>query len=123
MYVIGGWEDEGELQDPLNSVYRYDPSKDTWPRVANLPAPRSHTNSSTFVLNGRIVVLGGENGFEQVQRTVYAYDPLTNTWARMSDLPSRRSTSVAGVLSGNRIISATGNSPVSSSTAWIGTVS
>jgi N-acetylneuraminic acid mutarotase len=123
MYVIGGQKDEEELQDPLNSVYRYDPSKDTWTRVANLPAPRSHTNSSTFVMDGRIVILGGENGFEQVQRTVYAYDPVTNTWARMSDLPSRRSTSVAGVLSGNRIISATGNSPVSSASIWIGTVS
>jgi N-acetylneuraminic acid mutarotase len=122
MYVIGGQKDEEELQQPLGSVYRYNPTKDSWTSVADLPAPRSHTNCSTFVMDGRIIVLGGENGFMQVRRTVFAYDPVTNSWAHLSDLPAARSTSVAGVLSGNRIISATGNDPDASATTWIGTV-
>ncbi|MGB7156919.1 MAG: kelch repeat-containing protein [Tepidisphaeraceae bacterium] len=123
MYVIGGQLDEEELQEPLSSVYRYDPETDDWDRMKDLPAPRSHTNSSTFVMNGRIVVLGGEDGFGAPHRTVYAYDPATDSWTRLSDLPATRSTSVAGVLSGNRIISATGNSPIPTTTTWIGTVS
>jgi hypothetical protein len=41
----------------------------------------------------------------------------------MSPLPFGRSTSVAGVLPDGRLISATGNSPVESTTTWIGTVS
>ena len=72
-------------------------------------------------MNGQIVVLGGENGYNLPQSTIYAYDPALNTWSLIGLLPANRSTSVAGVLPDGRLISSTGNTPNASTTTWIGT--
>ena len=90
--------------------------------LAALPGGRSHVNAATFVFNDKLIVLGGETAYMTQVKTVYAYDPLTNQWSLLGTLPSVRSSSIAGVLSGNRIISATGNNPDATSTTWIGTV-
>ena len=62
-------------------------------------------------MNGRLIVLGGEVGYNLNQTTVYAYDPALDRWDLLATLPIKRSTSVAGVIGPNQSISSTGNGP------------
>jgi len=123
LYVIGGQKDDREDQRALASVWRYDPGSLAWAEMAALPGPRSHVASSTFVMDGRIYVVGGETGYDRPTRTVFAYDPLLDQWTSLTELPAARSTSVTGALGGGRFIAATGNSPMPTTSTWIGTVS
>jgi N-acetylneuraminic acid mutarotase len=123
VYCIGGQWGQEENQVAQRDVHRYDPTTDTWTKVAELPTVRSHTNASTFVMNNKIVILGGETGYGEGLRNVTVFDPLTNTFTEMSPLPEKRSTSVAGVLPDGRIITATGNTPNPSVETYIGTIS
>ena len=43
------------------------------------------------VLNGRIYVMGGEEGWDRYHDTIESYDPDTDTWTVMGDMPSSRS--------------------------------
>jgi N-acetylneuraminic acid mutarotase len=123
VYCIGGQYNQEENQIAQRDIHRYDPTTDTWEKVAELPTVRSHTNASTFVWNNKIMIIGGETGFGEGLRNVTVFDPITNTFTEMSPLPEARSTSVAGVLPDGRLISATGNTPSPSVETYIGTIS
>ena len=120
LYAIGGQTDEEENQSPKSSVYAYNPAIDRWTQVASLPAARSHTTQATFGHNGRIIVIGGQNGFGVTQTSVLAYDPATNKWSQIGSLPFGRSTMVAGIVNG-KIYASTGNGPSETSQTLVGT--
>lgn len=124
IYGIGGqhrW-DESTTNDP--EVDAYDPSTDTWTRVANLPVGHGHIAASTLVLNGHILTLGGAaNGVEAVS-DVFSYNPQLNVWTRLTPLPQPRRSPVAQLV-GNQIVLTGGDPGTISGTAttWIGTLS
>lgn len=121
LYVIGGQLHQEENQTALRVVERYDPATNKWTTVASLPAPRSHAMNGTFVMDGKIILVGGEDGFDKPHNTVFSYDPAANKWTTIGYLPANRSTVVAGAI-GGQIIVATGNSPSGTATCWIGTL-
>ncbi len=123
VYCIGGQYSQEEGQVAQREIDRYDPVADKWEKVADLPSVRSHINASTFLMNGKILIIGGETAYNTVVRNVTMFDPVTNTFTEMTPLPSARSTSVAGLLNDGRFISSTGNSPAETATTWIGTIS
>ena len=120
IYCIGGQHNQEEAQDPQPDIEVYNPATDKWTFITNLPLGRSHIQSSTFVYNNQIIIIGGENGSGAVLRDVTAYDPATNKFTTLTRLPSARSTMVAGVLPDGRFVTATGNAPSPSNTTWIG---
>lgn len=122
IYVIGGQTQQEEQAKVFSVVEKYDPGTDTWSKVASLPAPRSHVSEGTFVLDGKIIVVGGETGYEQQQKTIFSYDPATDTWSTIGELPAVRSTTVSGIINGDQILTATGNSPNGTDTCWLGTL-
>ena len=100
IYAIGGQTDTDADLVTRPFVHVYDPaSPGAWTRVADLLPARSHASSSTFVMNNRIVVMGGEYSHGQHITDVVTYDPLSNTWTALDSLPQRRSSGV-GVLIG-----------------------
>jgi N-acetylneuraminic acid mutarotase len=119
-YVIGGQHGQEDAQVSQSEVDRYDPSTDTWTKVASLPSGRSHITSATFTYDGRIIVIGGETASGTPQRTVYDYDPATNKWGLLGNLPAARSTMVAGIING-KLYTATGNGPDVTREGWVGT--
>ncbi|QOV87926.1 Kelch repeat-containing protein [Humisphaera borealis] len=121
LYAISGQLNQEQNQVALAQVEAFDPATKQWSAAASIPAPRSHVTSAVFDHGGRIVVVGGEDGFNSVKRELFAYDPASNQWAVVGQLPSARSTMVAGVLPDGRIVASTGNSPVNTWTTWIGT--
>jgi hypothetical protein len=72
----------------------YDPTTDTWRRIAPLPAAREGAGA---VWDGReVLVVGGD-------RVGLAYDPKTNGWRRLSPMPSSR-VDVTAIWSGTRLL-------------------
>lgn len=100
IYAVGGQTGQtGKAGiSTLDNVDAYDPATDSWHTVAPLKLPRSHISDSTFVMDGRIVVAGGETAHDVGTRDVSAYDPATNTWTALTPLPSPRIGSVAAPL-------------------------
>ena len=60
-YAVGGQfgHDQGPIDVTL--VHRYEPVTDRWTEAAPLPHPVSHAESSTFVEDGCLIVIGGRN--------------------------------------------------------------
>jgi hypothetical protein len=59
-----------------NSVFEYDPKKDTWSKVASMP--ESSWGHKSQYYNGNIYLFGGN------LTRVWAYNPLANLWFRMT---------------------------------------
>jgi N-acetylneuraminic acid mutarotase len=108
VYAIGGqhlWDENTGVEDDVDV---YDPATNKWTKAAPLPKPLSHTTASTFVLNGKIVVVGGATSFFKTSADIYTYDPATNIWTLGGKLPSQRLTPVAGAF-GQQIVVSTGS--------------
>ena len=102
--MIDGPEQSQKFQDaaeqPQSAVEMFDPATNTWTAKAPLPFGRSHIASSTIVVQGRIVTLGGETTYQNAVNNVSAYNPATNTWQELTPLPTARASGVAGFLNG-----------------------
>ena len=119
VYAIGGQHGYDLAAVCQASVHVYDPATDRWTAAANMPRPVSHHTASTFILNGRLIVAGGESAPNRSLRNVIAYNPSTNSWSALTDLPSARTSPVAVALNG-AIYFTTGSLQ---STTWKGLVS
>ena len=83
LYAVGG----RKFVSPNNTaaVQRYEPATNRWTRLAPLPKPLSGTGAA--IINGQLLVAGGENTTPTVVSTVQAYD-LTAPTATWTTLPS-----------------------------------
>ncbi|NJO03019.1 MAG: hypothetical protein HC880_16235, partial [Bacteroidia bacterium] len=88
LYTIGGQHghDPGCPTIPVPTidvadVHMYDPITDKWTKLPDFLNSESHMEPSTFALDGKVYVVGG-----QIQgRKVTCYDPQTNTWTRLNN--------------------------------------
>ena len=83
LYAVGG----RKFVSPKNTaaVQRYEPATNRWTPLAPLPKPLSGTGAA--IINGQLLVAGGENTTPTVVSTVQAYD-LTAPTATWTTLPS-----------------------------------
>lgn len=99
IYAIGG--NPATWGRPLASVVEYDPAADTWTAKADMPTPRDFM--TTCVVQGKILVIGGETGDSQNPEhlaTVEEYDPATDTWVPKADMSVTRLGASACVVDG-----------------------
>jgi N-acetylneuraminic acid mutarotase len=87
LYVFGGEVGHDAHHRQQTSAWAYDPATDSWAALAAMPIGKSHAESSTFVLNGRVVIAGGQVDNWLATSNVVEYDPATNTWAMLPPLP------------------------------------
>jgi len=123
IYVIGGQHLLDERRANQSDVHAYDSLTNTWTKLASLPLPRSHTHTSTFARNGRIVIVGGRaNGYPTptTLADVTEYDPLLNKWVQLSSLPEPRQAIAAKAIN-NQIVATTGSAsgPNPQTTTWL----
>ena len=82
----------------------------TWTTAAAHPNPKDHF--STVVLNGKIYVIGGEHGHDELhlqQADMHAYDPATDRWTALASMPLAKSHEESGTfVSDGRIVFAGG---------------
>lgn len=107
LYAIGGQHGQDRDLVTQTSVHMWNAATRTWTGVAPLPCPRSHISGATFVMDGRIIVVGGEVRHAQDISDVTAYNPQFNSWKALTPLPAPRRSGVAGSIE-NRIFFTTG---------------
>ncbi len=82
--VIGGWGQPTTSNQGLVDTNIYDPSTNTWTRVANMNLPRWYPDL-TELADGRYVAISGNSGSpSNWADTPEVYDPATNTWTLLS---------------------------------------
>ncbi len=114
IYYIGGQNGHDGNLSTRRFVHRYDPTMDTWTRMADLIVPQNanglgHISSSVLVFGNKIVVLGGEVSHSSPVNMVSSYDPATDSWIVLTPLPQARRSGTAGVI-GNFIYYSGGQS-------------
>jgi N-acetylneuraminic acid mutarotase len=110
IYCIGGQLLGDEKLGNVDDVHAFDPATGRWSAVADLPIPLSHVHTSTVVLDGRIITVGGVSNNPYFPRTVgdvLSYDPAANAWAALPGLPDLRQAAVAQLI-GDRMYVTTG---------------
>ena len=100
IYAIGGQTDHDGALTTYADVYAYDPAADAWSAARNLPKAISHISNSSFALDGRIIVVGGEVDHLDAVRDVFAYSPETDEWTSLTDLPVALQSMVSGAIDG-----------------------
>ncbi|XP_046369558.2 kelch-like protein diablo [Haliotis rufescens] len=82
IYIIGGslveCSDPGDLANPTNTCYRYDPYGNYWTCVASMYHNRMY--HGVAVLGGVLYAIGGQNEFGESLPYVEFYNPDTDTW-------------------------------------------
>ncbi|MBT2595490.1 hypothetical protein J7I92_09445 [Arthrobacter sp. ISL-72] len=103
----------GNPADRVTNVgdhFVYNLANKSWRTAAPLPNPKDHMSS--LVLAGKIYVLGGEHGHDQLhlqQGDAHVYDPGTDRWTQIANLPTPKSHTEAGTfVSDGKIIMAGG---------------
>ncbi|HSV14291.1 MAG TPA: malectin domain-containing carbohydrate-binding protein, partial [Tepidisphaeraceae bacterium] len=92
-YAIGGLHVMNERSGQDAEVDAYDTATDKWTKVASLPFAWSHFLESTMVVNGKIVIVGGQangGGGGAYVPTIAAYDPDADQWQTLTPLPEAR---------------------------------
>lgn len=90
LYTIGGQFRHDHDPLDLNLVEVYDLTAKTWFNAASLPAPRSHFEPGTTLVEGHIVIVGGRNNTITGEGTLEAvtyYSPAQNQWFELTALP------------------------------------
>jgi hypothetical protein len=87
LYVVGGWklsgDDSGEWQSDM-LIYDFAQPELGWQSVEQ-PFERRALAASHH--DGKLVVIGGMNADDKIDRSVNLYDPATSTWTSGPALP------------------------------------
>jgi N-acetylneuraminic acid mutarotase len=67
------------------AFFRYDPATNSWATLAS--APHYHRLGAAGVLNGKLYVAAGFNGFNEAAN-LDVYDPATNAWTTLARIPT-----------------------------------
>jgi Kelch motif len=71
-------------------LFRYDPRREEWQRLADMLFAVSHIESQVLVLDGKILVVGGTGDRDVFSARVQEYDPVRDRWRQMKALPQAR---------------------------------
>jgi hypothetical protein len=113
LYAAGGRRSSAatgqvfQLTVPEVDVYDFASGRwSTLPPSANIPTMRA--GSTTAVLDGKLIVIGGESGQANAHAEVEAYDPQTGVWTSLAPLNEGRHATQA-VLFEDRLYVAAGS--------------
>lgn len=119
LYVFGGRDGKGDVQNGFATVQVYDPATNTWrssdqPGSGLTPIPRGRGGTGKAVFaGGEFFVMGGETKdgpgatADRVFDRVDVYNPATTTWRAAPPMPTPRH-GIFPVLDGSRILVAAG---------------
>ena len=97
IYVIGGFDARGRI---VPTVEAYDPERDQWRPVADLPEPLHHADAA--VTDGKNYVMGFLIGPFVADGRTFIYDPEADVWSVGQPMPpgTERGASGVAVLAG-----------------------
>jgi len=71
------------------SAELYDPATNSWSAAGSMAAGRS-MHKATLLADGRVVVIGGQNGYYSYLASAELYDPSTNRWSAAGSMTTAR---------------------------------
>jgi len=113
-YAVGGQFRHEDDPEDITNVHAFDPVTGMWSEVASLPFGRSHTEPGTFVMGGRLIIVGGRaNGIgNPALPDISAYDPVLDTWTALPPMPVGLVAPIANAYADRIFISSGGIGPV-----------
>ncbi len=91
LYLIGGLP--ASNKEALGSGEHYHTAAHTWSPLPPMPVGRA--NASATPLNGKVCVVGGDDGLFPLD-AVHCFDPFTKKWMELAGLSVKRSGCAAG---------------------------
>lgn len=114
----------------LRDAYRYAPGRG-WQRLADLPRVAVAAPSPAPVVDGKLLILGGDDGVQVnatpaehkgFPRSVLAYDPRKNAWTQLGEVPFSLVTTPLANWNGKLIVPGGEQKPgIRSHAVWSGT--
>ncbi|WP_250658213.1 kelch repeat-containing protein [Alkalimarinus coralli] len=96
LYTVGGKTPSG----PVNSVFEYSTSTDTWSQLTNKPGTPVE-NPAAVAFNNAIYVFGGSTlPFSGATHEAYRYDIASDSWSAIANMPTARGGIRAEVING-----------------------
>jgi uncharacterized protein (TIGR03437 family) len=89
------------------SAELYDPATGQWSATGSLNSPRGG-HFAVRLTNGRVLVVGGDNGYGILVRGAEIYDPETGAWTTAGNLSVERAAATATLLADGRVLVAGG---------------
>jgi N-acetylneuraminic acid mutarotase len=92
LHYIGGVGEQHDVNIGRHLVLNLGNTAAGWKTAPSMPDPRDHF--SHVVLNGKIIVIGGEFGHDaehDQQALVDEYDPIAKTWTSLASMPIEKS--------------------------------
>lgn len=101
--VAGGFAGGGST----SSAWLYNPATDLWAPTGTMSLPRS-SHTATLLLDGRVLVTGGQV-FTQIETaSAELYDPATGTWSPAAAMSDARQNQSATLLANGKLLVAGG---------------
>ena len=101
IYVLEAFVDNNyPNQTTAANVFCYDTKRDSWTKLAGLPAERRRAGAGAAIYNGKLYLAGGiQNGHASGTTNMFdVYDPATDKWTALPNAPHIRDHSMAAVL-------------------------
>jgi N-acetylneuraminic acid mutarotase len=110
IYIFGGQTGHDGPYADVNYVQSYDVSTDSWTRLNDMPYVRSHSEPATFVMEGKVYLVGGRSGADNnILSNVTYYNPENDSWTEDIWLPANvKLFGPAAEAIGNQLIVANG---------------
>lgn len=86
LYVLGGYGDRLDTS-VSKAFYRYEPARDSWSRMPDLPAARGAMAAG--VVGDRLIVAGGAVA-RKPRSGAFAFDFRTERWSHLPSMPDAR---------------------------------
>lgn len=86
-----------------NGAQVYDPTEDAWESTAYL-ADKRRWHTSTLLLDGRVLVTGGQERSGRVLHTAELFDPANNSWTSTSAMLHARAFHTSTLLDDGRVL-------------------
>jgi N-acetylneuraminic acid mutarotase len=88
----GGYYKAPKGMTSTDGAWVYDPAKDRWSAIRNLPQPRMNGFAAAvgpyiYISLGYDRQGGAKDGVREEYRSTYRYDPASDTYARVADAP------------------------------------
>lgn len=96
-YVIGGAALAAGKRVYLKEAWSFNTGSKTWKRLADLPKPSVAAASPAPIVEGRILMISGDDGEPRAERpgfeaSIFAYDAAENRWIDAGKTPAPRVT-------------------------------